>query len=180
MDICKAVVRVFILMVIITMLVPLFVYMILYAGSTTRLEWIDQDGRGNGSCHKLIDSNGKHSMSFRLSDYGNTNNVYQLLIFSESNVDFLDRNMVDISIQRVSQYGELQAPYTFTGLFGDIVNGFYLPNSCSPQSQGEKLVIKVVMHQSKHIGSSHMPSPRRKIVMEARLICEKVRHFPSV
>ena len=165
---------------IMVMLIPLFVYIILYASSITRLEWVDENGKGNGFCHELLNHNGEHCMSFRLSDYGNTNKVYQLLIFSENKINLIISNEVDISILRFSQEGELQDSYIFTGLFGDIVNGFYLPLSCSPQSQGEKLEIKVVVYQSKYPGNFHTLAPKQKVKMEARLICEKVRHFPSV
>lgn len=180
MGMYKSVVCFFILMVIIAMLVSLVVYVILYAGSTTRLEWIDQDGRGNGSCHELMDNTGKHCMSFRLCDYSNTNNVYQLLIFRENDECCIDRNTMDISILRFSEEGDLLSSYKITSLYDDTANGLNLPHSCSPTSHGETLLIKVVVCQLKSQNMRCRHSTKRKIELKARLICEKVRHFPSV
>ena len=178
--ILRCVIRVSASVVIVALMVPLTIFLLMYAISDTGLEWVDENGCGNARCHVLKDDNSGHVMFFRLSNYDNTNDVYKFLLIGNSLATKCE-DEVDISIIRYSKKGDLLYRHKITSLLTNAVASCSLPSSCSPKSEGEVLLIKV--NVSKSSSNDSIPQmawqPKFKEI-KARLICEKVRYFPTL
>ena len=171
---CRHLVRVSVRVVIAALSVFFAVFVAVYAVSGTGLEWVDEAGRGNGHCHELKDAEGECVMLFRLCNYGNTNNIYELSLFAKNSIDLKFRDEVGVLIMRYSQKGSLLGRYKITDSLSTIKNGVSLPPSCSPESQGEVLLITIDLLQSNFHGLKYL---RKEI--KASLICKKVHYFPT-
>ena len=167
---------------IVSLLVPFAIFVIMYVISDTGLEWVDEDGRGNGYRHELKDVDGGHIMFFRLSNYDSfhVNGAYKFLL--EGNcLTMKSEDKVDISIIKYSQKGDLLNHHKITDSLANAEISCFLPPSCSPKSEGEVLLIKVDVFKSRSTDPiSQAASQSRFKEIRARLVCEKVRYFPAL
>ena len=110
-----------------------------FAFGSSGIEWVDEQGKGNGHCHSILDAKGMCIMQFRLSNYSNAKDVYKLSIWEYGN----GGGEVEVLIVKYGVRGDALFRNVWKLQLCDLNEGIELPSSCTPKHEMERLEIKV-------------------------------------
>lgn len=156
-------------------LVLIFYYVVMnLLFGRSRLEWVDDKGRGNIGSHWLLNEAGREVLGYRLSDYSNTNKIYSLQMWCRDKRNAFPLEVTG-SVFRTTTTGlrthlhmfVLRPEYPY-----DPYNtlSVELPSIFAPEDEGETLEIDIVLPKEVDgIRTIHI-----------RHVSEKVWHFVSV
>ncbi len=165
----------FVQSVIFCVLVLLFYYVVMnLLFGRSRLEWVDDKGRGNIESHWLLNKAGREVLGYRLSDYSNTNGVYSLYLWSHDKRTAFPSEMTG-TVSRTTKTG-LRTPLHMFVLRPEYpydphnTLSVELPSIFAPEDEEETLEIDIVLPEEiDGIRTIHI-----------RHVSENVWHFISV
>ena len=151
------------------------IFLLLLLGSS-RMEWVDCHGYGNGNLHE-ISTNGQKVIVFRLDDYWNTNGVYR--ITPHACINLGNDGSAELFVAKRLSCGELFVSRKFQFQFPidrEIKNMtiISLPSVFAPKKSNETLELEFLISKLDETGKC-VPI-RAKIVFKAK----KLFAFPSV
>ncbi len=154
-------------LVMISLMIGLLVWIFVFGSSG--VEWVDEQGKGNGYCHSIFDARGVCQMRFRLSNYSSVNGVYKLSIWGCSN-----SRDVEVVLVKYGASGDILHRDAWKKQLCDLNAGIELPSFYVPKNEMESLEIKV--RYLEESDTKQKTKPLLSVLLRAR----KVFYFPCV